>query len=66
MATPTAVGMMAEVLSQYPNLTGAELKQLAIDSVTKISSFSQYMVSGGRGNMYNMLKNASQMSSRAY
>jgi subtilisin family serine protease len=64
MATPTAVGMMAEVLSQYPNLTGAELKQLAIDSVTKVSAFSSYMVSGGRGNMYNMLKNASQMSSR--
>jgi thermitase len=63
MATPTSVGMLAEVLSQYPTLNPAELKQLAIDSVTKLSAFTPYMVSGGRANMANMLKNASQLQS---
>jgi thermitase len=61
MATPTTVGMLAEVLSQYPTLGPAQLKQLAIDSVTKLSNFTPYMVSGGRANMYNMLRNASQL-----
>jgi subtilisin family serine protease len=58
MATPTAVGMLAEVLSHFPGLTPYELKQLAIESVTPVTSFTDYMVSEGRGNLYNTLQKA--------
>jgi len=58
MATPTAVGMLAEVLSHFPALTPYELKQTAIESVTPVSLFTDYMVSGGRGNLYNTLQKA--------
>jgi subtilisin family serine protease len=48
MATPTTVGVAAEVLSHNPNLTYAQLKNVMIQSVTKIDSFKNKMVSGGR------------------
>lgn len=48
MATPTTVGVAAEVLSHNPNLTYAQLKNVIIQSVTKIDSFKNKMVSGGR------------------
>ncbi|MBC7537292.1 MAG: S8 family serine peptidase [Bacteriovorax sp.] len=48
MATPTTVGVAAEILSHNPDLTVAQLKDILIRSVTKIDSFKNKMVSGGR------------------
>lgn len=48
MATPTTVGVAAEVLSHFPNLTYKQLKEVLMQSVTKVDSFKNKMVSGGR------------------
>ncbi|MGZ3787943.1 MAG: S8 family peptidase [Bacteriovorax sp.] len=48
MATPTTVGVAAEILSHHPDLTYGQLKDVLINSVTKISKFKNKMVSGGR------------------
>lgn len=48
MATPTTVGVAAEILSHNPNLTVAQLKDVLINSVTKVKRFQEKMVSGGR------------------
>lgn len=48
MATPTTVGVAAEVLSHYPELTYKQLKDVLMNSVTKVDSFKNKMVSGGR------------------
>jgi len=48
MATPTTVGVAAEVLSHYPELTYKQLKAVMMNSVTKVDSFKNKMVSGGR------------------
>lgn len=48
MATPTTVGVAAEILSHNPDLTVAQLKEVLIKSVTKIDSFKTKMVAGGR------------------
>ena len=48
MATPTTVGVAAEILSHNPDLTAAQLKDILIKSVTKVDSFQNKMVSGGR------------------
>jgi subtilisin family serine protease len=61
MATPTTVGMLAEVLSRYPSLTPFELKKVAIVSVTPVASFKDHMVSGGRVSLYQALKMAATL-----
>jgi len=48
MATPTTVGVAAEILSHNPNLSVSQLKNVLMDSVTKIDKFKTKMVSGGR------------------
>lgn len=48
MASPTTTGVAAEVLSQYPNLSALQLKQVLINSVTKIDRFKGRMVAEGR------------------
>ncbi len=58
MATPTTVGVLAEVLARFPSLTPVELKKIAIESVTPVSSFKGLMVSGGRVNLYQALQTA--------
>ena len=56
MATPTSVGVAAEILSHFPALTGLQLKNVLIDSVTKVERFDDLMVSGGRVDLYNGLR----------
>lgn len=48
MATPTTVGVAAEILSHNPDLTVSQLKEVLIKSVTKIDSFKNKMVADGR------------------
>ena len=48
MASPTTAGVAAEILSHYPHLSPVQLKQVLIDSVTKIDRFKDKMVAEGR------------------
>jgi subtilisin family serine protease len=48
MATPTTVGVAAEILSHYPQLTYKQLKDVIMNSVTQIGAFKTKTVSGGR------------------
>lgn len=48
MATPTTVGVAAEILSHYPQLTYKQLKDVLIQSVTKVPNQKDKIVSGGR------------------
>jgi subtilisin family serine protease len=48
MASPTTAGVAAEILSHFPNLTPLQLKQVLMDSVTKVERFKNKIVSGGR------------------
>lgn len=48
MATPTTVGVLAEILSHHPELGAIELKKLVMDNVSKVSSFKGKMISEGR------------------
>ena len=56
MASPTTAGVAAEVLSQYPQLSPIQLKNILIESVTKVSSFKDKMVSGGRIDLLKALE----------
>ncbi len=56
MATPAAVGVAAEVLSNFPELGPLELKKVIMESVTPVSRFEGKMVTAGRIDLYNSLK----------
>ncbi len=48
MATPTTVGVLAEILSHYPKMSALQLKAHIMQTVTKVPSFATKMQSGGR------------------
>ena len=48
MATPTTVGVAAEILSHHPDLTYLQLKDVLMNSVTKIEKFKTKIGAGGR------------------
>lgn len=48
MAAPTTTGVAAQVLSYFPGLTALELKEVMMNSVTKVPSFANRIVTGGR------------------
>lgn len=56
MATPTTVGVAAEVLSHFPDLSPIELKKSLMDSVTPVDKFKEKMISGGRVDLFNTLQ----------
>lgn len=58
MASPNTAGMAAEVLSHFPELGPVELKQVIMDSVTKIGSFSNRVGSSGRIDLQKALDHA--------
>lgn len=58
MATPTTVGVLAEILSHYPTLGPVDLKNVLMNSVTKVDRFKNKMVSGGRIDLLNALEYA--------
>lgn len=55
MATPTTVGVLAEVLSHNEKLSAVELKNLVMNSSTKSSFYKNKMQSEGRVDLYNTL-----------
>lgn len=57
MASPTTAGVAAQILSQSPQLTAAELKTLLMETVTKRSSFAGKMQSAGTVDLFNGLEN---------
>ncbi len=56
MASPTAAGVAAELLSNFPELNGESIKKILISSVTKVRKFDLYMASGGRVDLYKALQ----------
>jgi thermitase len=52
MATPTTVGVAAQILSFYPNLNPIALKKVLMNTVTKVTPFEKWMVSGGRVDLF--------------
>lgn len=56
MASPTVAGVAAEVLANYPSLTPLQLKNVLMDSVTKVSAFSGTIASGGRVDLKKALE----------
>lgn len=58
MATPTTVGVLAELWSHHPELNASEIKNVLFSSVTKMSKFKSKMQTEGRIDLYNALTNA--------
>lgn len=56
MATPTTVGVAAELWSHFPELTPLQLKKALMNSVTPVSKFQGKMVSSGRVDLYGSLQ----------
>lgn len=56
MATPTAVGVTAEVLSHFPELDPISLRSILMNTVTKVDKFDGLMVTSGRIDLYNALQ----------
>ncbi len=56
MATPTTVGVAAEVWSHFPELGALQLKKVLMESVTPVKDFQGKMVTGGRVDLYNALQ----------
>ena len=61
MATPHVAGAAALLLSQNPSAKYQELKNLLMNSVDKVQSFQDKMVSAGRLNLFNALQASSQV-----
>jgi subtilisin family serine protease len=75
MASPEVAGIAALVLSQYPQLTAAQLRQVLLASVQsfkglkvmqpgsyKLVDFAQLSVTGGVVNAFNALEQARQVA----
>ena len=58
MACPHVAGAMALLVSESPQVTPAEAKQLAMESVDEIAALNGKVVSGGRLNVFAMFANA--------
>ena len=58
MASPTTAGVAAEVLSHFPHLSPLQLKEVLMNSVTKIDRFKDKMVSSGRIDLLKALEYA--------
>lgn len=56
MASPTAAGIAAEVLSRHPHLSPVELKQALMKTVTKTRRLNKPMVAKGRIDLFQALK----------
>jgi subtilisin family serine protease len=56
MATPTTVGVAAEVLSHFPELTPVQLKHVLMNSVTPVKKFEGKMVAAGRVDLFSALQ----------
>lgn len=60
MATPHVTGVAGLILSEHPNMSNAELKELIMDTVDKKPQLEGKMVTGGRVNVNNALHKAEE------
>jgi hypothetical protein len=51
MASPNVAGVAAEVLANHPNLSPVELKQILMNSSTKLPTYESKVGSGGRAHL---------------
>lgn len=58
MAAPNTSGVAAMILSYYPDLSATQLKDVLMQSVTKVPAFSGMIASGGRVNLKAALSKA--------
>lgn len=58
MAAPFVAGMAAVLYREASNLSGYQIKQIISSSVNTVSSFSSYVISGGRVNEYQAVVSA--------
>ena len=58
MAAPNASGVAAMVMGYYPNLKNTSVKQILMETVTKVPEFQGKIVSGGRLNLKAALTKA--------
>ncbi len=56
MASPTTAGVVADILSHFPELNSESVKKVLMESVTKVRGFDKYMASGGRVDLYKALR----------
>lgn len=61
MAAPFVTGVVAILLSQYPKLTVAELKEIVTSSVDKEKELKDKVSSGGKVNAYKALLRAKEL-----
>ena len=55
MASPNVAGVAAEVLANHPTLSPVELKQILMNSSTKLPSYESRVGSGGRAHLESAL-----------
>jgi subtilisin family serine protease len=60
MAAPNTSGVAAMILSYYPDLSATELKEVLMQSVTKVPAFNGMIATGGRVNLKAALSKASR------
>ena len=67
MASPFVAGLAALVLREAPNLTGYQVKNLILNSVTQVSGLSTKVLSQGRVDVYDAISAArTQVSTTSY
>lgn len=55
MATPTTVGVLAEILAHHPELSPIDLKNVVMANVTKVDKYKNKMISEGRVDLLKTL-----------
>lgn len=55
MATPTTVGVLAEILAHHPELSPIDLKNAIMANVTKVDKYKNKMISEGRVDLLKTL-----------
>lgn len=61
MASPAVAGLVAELLSFYPNLTPIQVRNIIMKSSVKSSVFTEKTMSGGKANLLNALEAAKNL-----
>jgi subtilisin family serine protease len=61
MASPNTSGVAAMILGAYPTLTAVQLKNVLMNTVTKVPAFEKLIVTGGRVNLKAGLQKASTL-----
>lgn len=61
MASPNTAGVAAMVRGYFPHLSPQQVRQVLMDSVTKVANFKTKMAAGGRVNLQSALQKAAEI-----